>query len=64
MSLYDFKKAVELSRADVPFYALIMAAMLRADSTNIEKLKETWPEIADETQKRYDAPGGIIEGDE
>jgi hypothetical protein len=38
MSLYDYTAAKRLWRDDTPFYALIMAAMYRADSTNVEKL--------------------------
>lgn len=63
MSLYDFKIATELAHKDTPFYALIMAAMYRADSENIKKLKLMWPDIWDEAYERYHAPEGIIKGD-
>ena len=43
MSLFDFRKAVELKRKDVPFYALIMAAMMRADNISSQLLKAAWP---------------------
>lgn len=62
-SLYDYRAAVKLKNDDVPFYALIMAAMMRADSDNFLKLSYLWPEIQAEVQKRWDAPGGVIEGD-
>jgi len=63
MSLFDFRKAVELKRKDVPFYALIMAAMMRADHINSHLLKSAWPEVWEETSRRYNAPGGILEED-
>jgi len=63
MSLFDFRKAVELKRKDVPFYALIMAAMMRADNINSQLLKAAWPELWAETERRYNAPGGVIEED-
>jgi hypothetical protein len=60
MTLYDYQKSKEI---DAPFYTIIMAAMRKADSNNIEKLKCAFPETFDEFHKRYNAPGGIIEGD-
>jgi hypothetical protein len=61
MTLYDYQKSKEI---DAPFYALIMAAMRKADSNNIEKLKSAFPELFAELQERYNAPCGIIDGDE
>ena len=60
MTHHDYQKSKEI---DAPFYAIIMAAMRKADSNNIEKLKYAFPEMFDEFHKRYNAPGGIIEGD-
>lgn len=37
-----------------------MAAMSKADSTNIEKLAAVFPEIYDEVRARYNAPGGTL----
>lgn len=53
MSLYDYRAAMKLRDEDVPFYALIMAAMLKADSDNIERLRRAYPEIWAEVEKRY-----------
>ena len=61
MSLYDFDKAIQLTHIDTPFYSLIMAAVLRADTQNLEKLTEAFPDIVEETKKRYHAPGGVLE---
>lgn len=63
MSLYDYDYGRILEKDNVPFYALIQAAMRRADSTNLELLKGCWPEIWDELQKRYNSPGGILRGE-
>ena len=63
MSYHEYLAAKELARADAPFYALIMAAMWRADSDNVEKLRAAWPEVWDEVYARYHAPGGLLEGE-
>lgn len=60
MTLYDYEMSIEIAQADCPFYALIMAAMRKADSSNIEKLKEMWPETYNELEARYNAPGGEL----
>jgi hypothetical protein len=63
MSRIDYHLAVDLKNADVPFYALVMAAMMRADSDNIEILKTGWPEVWREVQARWKAPGGALTGE-
>lgn len=63
MSLHSYRVSFELSSHEYPFYSLIMAAMRRADTDNIEKLKEAWPEVYDELMLRYWAPGGLLEGE-
>ncbi len=62
MTLHEYRASQELSRTGVNFYALIMAAMRGADSVNLPKLKAAWPEVWNELQARYNAPGGIIDG--
>ena len=61
MSLHEYRAAVELWKMDAPFYSLIMAAMYRADSYNIVKLREAFPETWAELDERYHAPGGLLE---
>jgi hypothetical protein len=61
MSYYDYKTSLELSIKDPPFAALIMAAMRKADTSNTEMLKACWPEIYHELERRYHAPGGLID---
>ena len=64
MSLYDYHISKKLYRQNTPFYALIMAAMRRADSINEVKLRAVWPEIWDELQGRYWSPHGALTEDE
>lgn len=45
------------------FYSLLMAAMREADSWNASKLQEVYPEVWSELQRRYNAPGGKLEGE-
>ena len=59
MSLYDYRSSAELSRLNPPFYALIMAAMRQADTSNMAKLKAAWPDVYAEMEFRYNAPGGM-----
>lgn len=64
MSVYDYERALALSAADEPFYGLVMAAMLRADTANAEKLRAAWPEVWAELAERYHAPGQVLIRDE
>ena len=63
MSLYDYQASKRLYCADWPFYAVIMAAMRQADSDNEAKLRAEWPDVWDELQARYNAPGGLLPGE-
>ena len=60
MSLHEYKQSIELYDKDYPFYALIMAAMRKADSDNERLLRDAFPRVWDELQARYDAPGGVL----
>lgn len=63
MSLHEYRQALQLSQDDQPFYALIMAAMLKADTINTAKLKAMFPETWVELDRRYHARGGMLPGD-
>jgi|GEM_PF-1625367 len=63
MSLYDYRRSQQLEAEDVGFHALVMAAMRRADSTNLELLQMAWPDVWRELQARYHAPGGVLGGE-
>ena len=61
MSLYDYEVSKELSYKDYPFYALIMAAMRKADDTNGELLRKAFPLVWEELHRRYHSAGGKLE---
>jgi hypothetical protein len=63
MSLYDYNISRELVNLDLPFDALMMAAMARADDHNAGVLLRAFPDLRGELQARYDAPGGLIPQD-
>lgn len=63
MFLYDYKQSEAIHAEQRPFYALIMAAMLQADTLNAHKLRAAWPEVWNELQARYNAPGGYLPGE-
>jgi hypothetical protein len=64
MSHYDYEKSKEISKEDPPFASLIMSAGRKADTGNFNKLKLMFPEIINELEKKYYAPGGILPGEE
>lgn len=63
MSHYDYVTSKAIGVEDFPFYALIMAAMRQADTVNGERLQRMWPEVWDELNARYNAPGGLLDSD-
>ena len=64
MSLYDYRKSLDLVQDDPPFYALLMAAMRQADTDNLNKLCHAFPWVWNEFQARYHAPGGVLRAEE
>lgn len=64
MSLYDFRwSKLLLANEDPPFYGLMMALIRRADTTNLGMIRMCWPEIVEEFERRYNAPGGVLPED-
>lgn len=63
MSLFDYEQSKVINREDYSFYALIMAAMRQADSDNIVKLMDAFPDVWSELRNRYNTPWGILPGD-
>jgi hypothetical protein len=63
MSLYNYSKVKPTLEADPPFYTLIMAAMDRADTFNLAKLRQVFPEIYEEYEARHNAPRGLLPGE-
>lgn len=60
MSHYDYSMSMELSIQDPPFYALIMAAMRKADDDNLARLRSMFPQTFKELKARRDAPRGLL----
>lgn len=63
MSFHEYRVSRNIAAQDVPFYALVMAAMRQADTANAAKLRDAWPDVWDELQSRYHAPGGLLDGE-
>src|SRR4249919_3552137 len=63
MSRYDYEISKQITLQDYPFYALIMAAMRQADTSNSYLLRQIFPGVADELYDRYQAPGGRLAED-
>jgi hypothetical protein len=63
MSLYDYDQSKEISKGDPPFYGLIMAAMRRADTPNLSRLRQLFPQVAEELEERMWSPGGRLSGE-
>jgi len=61
MSLLDYKLSQRIAKSDYPFAAIIMTAMRQADTQNLVYLRNAFPEIWEELQARYNAPGGVLE---
>lgn len=63
MSHYDYVASRQIGATDPPFYAIIMAAIRKADTFNSARLRSAFPEVWDEYEARYNAPGGILPTD-
>ena len=63
MSLYDYLESQNKELQTAPFYSLIMAAMRSADDMNSILLREAFPDIWEELDERYNAPGGLLPGE-
>jgi hypothetical protein len=50
---YEYMVAIALHKADYGFYSLIMAAMLKADTTNVKLLKALYPQVWTELERLY-----------
>ena len=63
MSRREYDQSKYIDRLDPDFYAIVMAAMRRADTENLRMLQNCWPGVWMELQMRYNAPGGVLTGD-
>ncbi len=64
MSIHAYKESLEITKHGFGFNAIIMAAIRKADFHNTRELKTAWPDLYAELYKRYNAPGGFIEGED
>ncbi len=64
-SLHDKTISNEiLTMPEVTFYAVFLALISMADSDNLSKLEQAFPEVVMEAKIRYYAPGGALTVDE
>ena len=61
--IHAFHASRLLQREDPPFAGLIFAAIRKADSANLERLKQAFPELVDEYKRRHNAPLGALPED-
>lgn len=59
----EWNEAMALRKDDPSFYALIGAAMMKADTFNVMALDLAFPGFRDQVQARYDAPMGVLPSD-
>lgn len=69
MSYREYSESVKISTGDEigdepSFYSIIMAAMRRADTSNLAKLCIAFPKQWEELKARYGAPGGCLSKEE
>lgn len=60
LNLIDYEISKHIAMRDIPFAALIAAALRKADSDNFARLESVFPNIASDLKLRYNAPGGIL----
>jgi len=60
VSLHEYEMSRLIDAEQYPFYVLIMAAMRRADNVNERILRASYPNVWNELEARYNAPGGLL----
>lgn len=63
MTRVDYVISKQISASDPPFYALVMAAMRKADTRSARLLRDAFPETWAELDARYNAPAGRLPSD-
>lgn len=63
MSHFAYEASKQIVIKYDSFSACIMGAMRKADSSNLSLLQSVFPDIWAELCERYDAPGGLLEGE-
>lgn len=60
---YFWAQSLDAHLEGLPFGAVVMLAMRRADTDNFAALAVAFPELAEELRRRYNAPAGVLESD-
>jgi hypothetical protein len=63
MTLHDYELSKHISTRGYAWYAMLMALIRDADTDNLAKIEREWPDVVAEFRARYNAPGGLLEGD-
>ncbi len=63
LGLHAYHVSRKIAAQDHPFYSLIAAAMSKADTDNLAKLRFAFPDVFDELKRRYHAPLGALPED-
>jgi hypothetical protein len=56
----EYRDSQRIAQLDYGFYALLAAAMRKADTSNLSLLQRAFPGVWRDLQARYNAPGGLI----
>lgn len=63
LNLVDYEISKHLAVKDLPFNALIAAAVRKADTDNLMRLESVFPKLVGDLKRRYNAPGGMLPED-
>lgn len=63
MGKFEYYESQDIADKHYSWLSLLFALIRKADSTNIELIKQCWPDEYNELYQRYNAPGGTIFGD-
>lgn len=63
MGLFEYRQAETAKVSSVSFDTIIMTAILKADSANLERLTMAFPHLVKEVQERYNNPGGLTDAE-
>lgn len=63
IGLHAYRASTDPYLAAVPWHALLAALIRGADSDNFAALESVFPEDVAEMRLRYNAPGGLLEGE-
>ncbi len=60
-SYYDYEISKRISAEDYPFYALLCALFRQADSDNLARLQQVFPDELKAFRQRYNNQGGLTD---